>query len=187
RAGVNHVAMRGDAVDPADADRVLASISTAASRGRRVIVYQHDHYWAPNWQDTPQWKKGWCRACIDAGAIAFVSHGVPILHGIEIYKRRPIFYGLGNFIFHIAFEFDGRVPAPYNQTFCWQSVIADCEFDGATIRSVRLDPITLKSDVPLGEGPYTLHGNPRLAEGAEAVEILTRLRMLSAAHGTEID
>lgn len=36
---------------------------------------------------------------IDAGADVVVGHGPHILRGIEVYKRRPIFYSLANFIF----------------------------------------------------------------------------------------
>jgi poly-gamma-glutamate synthesis protein (capsule biosynthesis protein) len=184
--GVNHVAVRGSTVDPADADRILASIAVAAAHADRVFVYQHDHYWPSDWQDTPEWKKAWCRACIDAGATAFISHGVPLLHGIEIYKGRPIFYGLGNFIFHLAIHLQGNLPAMYMETPVWQSVIAHCEFDGGTVRSIALDPISLKSDRGIGEGNYMLHGNPRLAAGQEAMEILERLQALSKRVGTNI-
>jgi poly-gamma-glutamate synthesis protein (capsule biosynthesis protein) len=37
-------------------------------------------------------------AAIDAGADAVVSHHAHIVHGIEVYHRRPIFHGLGNFV-----------------------------------------------------------------------------------------
>jgi poly-gamma-glutamate synthesis protein (capsule biosynthesis protein) len=92
----------------------------------------------------------------------FVSHGVPILHGIEVYKRRPIFYGLGNFIFHIAVELKGAVPDLYTSAPVFQSVVADCQFDGSALTSLWLDPITLKSDTGVGEGGYKLHGNPHV-------------------------
>ena len=36
---------------------------------------------------------------IDAGADVFVGHGPHVLRGIEIYKGKPIFYSLANFIF----------------------------------------------------------------------------------------
>jgi len=55
-----------------------------------VIVYQHSHYWdRGDWRRTPEWQKRWARRCIDAGATAFVGHGVPLLHGLEIYRGRP--------------------------------------------------------------------------------------------------
>lgn len=184
--GIQHLAVRNNEVVPADRERVLESIKAAASRARWVIVYQHDHYWAADWHDTPEWKQRWCRDCIDAGASIYVSHGVPLLHGIEIHKGRPIFYGLGNFVFHLALHLQGDIPAQYRETACWQSVIATCEFEGDTIRSVTLDPITLKSDAGIGEGRYLLHGNPRLATAQEATDILSRLRDLSKPFGTDL-
>ena len=187
RPGVNHLMVRGSTVDRADSDRILGAIRTAAAKSDWLFVYHHDHFWAPDWQDTPDWKKAWCRACIDAGATAFISHGVPLLHGIEIYKGRPIFHGLGNFIFHLSHHLSGKVPVLYQDPRCWQSVIAHCEFDGREIRSLRVDPIILKSDRGVGEGNYLLHGNPILAGGKDAAEILERLRMRSHDVGTEIE
>ena len=183
--GVHHVSVRNGAVDAADSERTLASIRDAAQQADLVIVYQHDHYWATDWQVTPEWKKAWCRACIDAGAHAFVSHGVPILHGIEIYKRRPIFYGLGNFIFHVGLLFSGSVPAQYTVPEVWQSVIADCDFQDGRVSAIRLEPITLHA-APPGASGYALHGNPRPVAGVEATEILERLKRLSKDVGTEV-
>jgi poly-gamma-glutamate capsule biosynthesis protein CapA/YwtB (metallophosphatase superfamily) len=38
------------------------------------------------------------RAAVDAGADIVVGHHAHILRGIEIYKGRPVFHGLGNFV-----------------------------------------------------------------------------------------
>lgn len=38
------------------------------------------------------------RAAIDAGADAVIGHHAHILRGIEMYRDRPIFHGLGNFV-----------------------------------------------------------------------------------------
>jgi len=38
------------------------------------------------------------RAAVDAGAAAVVSHHAHIMHGVEFYRGRPIFHGLGNFV-----------------------------------------------------------------------------------------
>ncbi|MBO0681767.1 MAG: CapA family protein [Candidatus Dormibacteraeota bacterium] len=37
-------------------------------------------------------------AAIDAGADAVVSHHAHIVHGVEVFRGRPIFHGLGNFV-----------------------------------------------------------------------------------------
>ena len=39
--------------------------------------------------------------CIDNGANAVVGHGPHLLRPIEIYKNRPIFYSLGDFILQL--------------------------------------------------------------------------------------
>ena len=49
--------------------------------------------------DTPPWQRDLAHQAVDAGAGIFVSHGPPLLHGIEIYRGKPIFYGLGGFFF----------------------------------------------------------------------------------------
>ena len=38
------------------------------------------------------------KAAIEAGADIIVGHHAHILRGIEIYKGKPIFHGLGNFV-----------------------------------------------------------------------------------------
>lgn len=38
------------------------------------------------------------RAAIDAGAHAVVAHHAHIMRGVEMYRGRPIFHGLGNFV-----------------------------------------------------------------------------------------
>jgi poly-gamma-glutamate capsule biosynthesis protein CapA/YwtB (metallophosphatase superfamily) len=38
-------------------------------------------------------------ACVDAGASVVVGHHPHVLQGVEIYRGKPIFYSLGNFVF----------------------------------------------------------------------------------------
>ena len=93
--------------NPEDARRILQSIRDARQRADLVIVYQHNHVFgntsfstiftegmperlAPN-----AWLVKWTHEEIDAGADIVVMHGAPLLHGVEIYRGRPIFYDLG--------------------------------------------------------------------------------------------
>ena len=60
-----------------------------------VIVHGgHEHYQLPSirMQDT-------YRFFVDSGADAVVNHHQHCFSGYEVYKRKPIFYGLGNFCF----------------------------------------------------------------------------------------
>jgi hypothetical protein len=75
---------------------------------------------------------------------------------------------------------NGAIPEQYRKAEVWQSVIAECGFRGGQLRSLRLDPVVLSKD-------GTLDGNPSLANGVEAKEILSRLQALSAKSGTRVD
>ena len=166
-----------------DADRVFAALRAAAKLADVVIAYQHDHYWEKDNRVTPEWKKRFARACVDAGATLFVSHGAPLLHGIELYRGCPIFYDLGGLVFH-------TVTAPgYYLPEVWESVIVETEFEGGKLASLHLRAVALNE---LGEGEpptprfYATRGAPSLATGAQAQATLERLARLSAPLGTKI-
>lgn len=181
RPGVNELKVENGKVNQEDAKRNLASIKEASANADYVFVYQHNHYWEPDRQQTATWQKAWAKACIDAGAMAFIGHGVPLLHGIEIYKKRPIFYSLGNFVFHT------RTPPGHYESAVWQSVIADCQFSGREILSINLVPIVLNEGSLEDKDFYRTRGKPSLAKGNKAIEILERLKKLSPDLGTHIE
>ncbi|UKZ93348.1 uncharacterized protein TrAFT101_008264 [Trichoderma asperellum] len=54
--------------------------------------YSFDHYPA-------DYQIKFAREVIDNGADFFFGHGVHTLKGVEIYKGKPIFYGISNFVF----------------------------------------------------------------------------------------
>jgi len=79
RPGVNHLCLNeARQPDPKDAQRILDSIQRAAQNADLVVAYHHDHYWEADQQQTPTWKHTWARRCIDAGAHAYISHGIPM-------------------------------------------------------------------------------------------------------------
>lgn len=47
--------------------------------------------------DIAQYQYEIAHAAIDAGAVAVLAHHAHILKGVEVYRGRPIFHGLGNF------------------------------------------------------------------------------------------
>ena len=136
------------------------------------------------------WLKRWTHAEVDAGADIVVMHGAPLLHGIEIYRGRPIFYDLGNFIYNVP-------PTLFyiSEPMSWESVVAYLEFRGKTLQSIALRPIALNY---VGNGQPDIHneyasneflqtrGLPSPAEGAQARYILERLAELSKPFGTKI-
>jgi poly-gamma-glutamate capsule biosynthesis protein CapA/YwtB (metallophosphatase superfamily) len=118
--------------------------------------------------------------CIDASAPLHVSHGAPRLHGIELYRNRPIFYDLGNLIFQTATQ-DGFYDDPV-----WGSVVAECRFVGGSFREMTLTPIRLRADIagPVGVVTRRL---PSIARRAKGRGILRRLAELSRPFGTVVE
>jgi poly-gamma-glutamate capsule biosynthesis protein CapA/YwtB (metallophosphatase superfamily) len=203
RPGVNELRVDGGKTPNAeDARRILQSIRTARARADLVVVYQHNHVFdipfgtimseeLPERLVPPEWLKTWARAEVDAGADVVVMHGAPLLHGVEIYKGRPIFYDLGNFIFQSP-----PTITMLDEPIIWESVVASVEFQGRALRSVSFKPIAMNK---IGEGQPDAHdastinlflqtrGLPRPATGTQAHYILERLANLSKPFGTALD
>ena len=155
----------------------------------------------------PHFLVDFARWTIDQGCAAFVGHGPHFLRGIEIYKNRPIFYSLGNFVFqnesvlwlpHESYRRFGldfnSTPGDYLDTrsgggtrafaadpVFWQSVVAVCNYAGGDLKEVILHPI----DMGFGR-PIPQRGRPVLAEEPIARETLTWLQEVSRPFGTEI-
>jgi poly-gamma-glutamate synthesis protein (capsule biosynthesis protein) len=179
KPGVNEVRRGpGKDLDEADVGRYLASIKTAAASADIVIAYQHNHYWEKDMADTPPWQRTLARRAIDAGASIFAAHGAPLLHGIEIYKGRPIFYDLGGLFFQTVTK-PGYYPPEV-----WQSVVVDCRCTKAGFERISLTAVQLNDTGTGGPADMTTRGMPRLAEGTEGKPILQRLARLSENYGT---
>jgi poly-gamma-glutamate capsule biosynthesis protein CapA/YwtB (metallophosphatase superfamily) len=189
--------------NPGDAQRILESIRTARKQAALVIVYQHNHVFgnrsfstiftegmqerlAPN-----PWLIEWTHAEVDAGADIVVMHGAPLLHGVEIYRGKPIFYDLGNFIYNVPPTLT-YIHEPMN----WESTVAYVQFQGRELESISFRPIVLNY---IGEGQADMHdayannrflqtrGLPSPASGARAGYILERLADFSRPFGTNLE
>jgi poly-gamma-glutamate synthesis protein (capsule biosynthesis protein) len=139
---------------------------------------------------------------LDAGADAILGHGPHRLHGVEIYRGKPILYSLGNLFFMLetvpvlppeCFENEGLPPdstvAAYSATEVhrvlytppmWVSAVALLAFDQGC-KSVELWPVDLGLD---RQG--TTRGVPIMPGAERARNILTELRDLSSAFGTDL-
>jgi poly-gamma-glutamate capsule biosynthesis protein CapA/YwtB (metallophosphatase superfamily) len=170
-------------IDPSDMQRNRTAIAAAAAEGCLVIAYLHHHHWARDWYDVPDWVSGVAKQCIDAGAAVFVSHGAPVLQPIEMYKGRPIFYSLGNFIFHVRSE-----KSTWTAPEVWESVIATCSFTSDNVvDAITLHPVVIGGDAGLGNGELEQRLVPHLANGKAAQRILDRLVRQSARLGVVVE
>lgn len=86
--------------DERDMSRIVASIREAKTNADYVIVMAHSHQIKHGDYSEPDYFfEEFCHRCIDEGAICVFGSGTHQLKPVEIYKGRPIFYSLGNFIF----------------------------------------------------------------------------------------
>lgn len=84
-----------------DIKELQVSVRDARQQAYWVVVSIHSHEAADPKDLRPpaEFVIEFAHAMIDAGAGVVVGHGPHVLRGIEVYKGRPIFYSLANFIF----------------------------------------------------------------------------------------
>ena len=120
---------------------------------------------------------------IDAGADAVVRTGPHLVSGIEIYKGKPIFYGLGSLFFDFQGHRTYTVPSGQTLTFpneWFETVVPVTTYKGGKVSEIKLYPMEIESsNTPTG-------GAPHPANPDQARHILDRLKTLSAAFGTEM-
>lgn len=165
--------------DSADLDRILQSIRAAASRSDYVVAYLHNHDWRGDMSVTQEWTRRFAKSSVDAGASAFFAHGAPMLHGVELYRGAPLFYGLGSLIFH------SRTAPGFYRHEVWQSAIVHLTYRGGKLVHIELVPVALNE---IGDDPAEqdqTRGRPRIADGREAQAILERMQQISAPYGTQ--
>ena len=92
-----------------DLERNCRSINEAKNMADLVLVAHHCNFSeGPRGNDPPKFMQKAAKAFIDSGADMYFGHGWHRTLGIEVYKNKPIFYGLGNFF--AQSEFVKNVP-----------------------------------------------------------------------------
>jgi poly-gamma-glutamate synthesis protein (capsule biosynthesis protein) len=201
RPGVNELHVVNNTPNAEEAARILASIRDARAHADIVIVYEHQHIFdkpfltmmveeLPERLAPPDWLKKWTHDEVEAGADIIVMHGAPLLHGVEVYKGKPIFFDLGNFIFQIP-----PTEIVLDEPIIWESVVASVEFRGRTLQSIKFRPIWMNK---IGQGfadffdEHTnnqflkTRGLPKPATGDQARYILERFAALCKPFGTNV-
>lgn len=188
-----------------DMARVEKAIYEAQMQSDYILVSIHSHEIAGNHKEEPaEFLKEFARRCIDAGAHAVIGHGPHLLRPIEIYKNRPIFYSLGDFVIHLE-----SIPYAPEEMFAKQGLTSDAtmrelfydrsagytrglmrdkrmlesvipyfEMEDGELTHLELMPIELQFDQPVWRS-----GNPRFSNQHGIIE---RLAEMSAPYGTNI-
>jgi poly-gamma-glutamate synthesis protein (capsule biosynthesis protein) len=140
---------------------------------------------------------------VDAGADEIIGGGPHSLRGVEIYKGRPILYGMGAFFingeikalqetaFQVFPDASGHAPPPKlpersvrpggNPASWYDGVVAITDFDDGNAKTMRLYPLDLGNTYDRSR-----RGIPHLADLANARRILADLQADSAQFGTNI-
>jgi poly-gamma-glutamate synthesis protein (capsule biosynthesis protein) len=201
----------------------MKEIRNAAAYSNFTIFTLHSHQWSIDANDPlggfhgetnepPDFLESIGKEAIDNGADMFCAHGPFDFRAIEIYKGKPIFYGLGSFIrqpymqeyipweTYSAHTFTGH---KYDSVNPIDTTIPDAEFlttrtgrhparyfKGASVscdyKDSRLRRLTIHP-VDLGfDGPLSDLGTPRKAGKKRAEEILKSIAMHSAKYGTKV-
>lgn len=190
-----------------DVSNIIRNVRQGKQFSDFLIATNHDHELSHSDEYPADYVQEFAHKLIDAGADAYISHGPHILRGIEIYRGRPIFYSLGNFVFDNLQSVEGRdyfdayglnpmvdsvadlLVAAMND-WCtkledarglFESVVATTRFEGNRLAEMRLYPIVLGYSERLAD-----RGVPKLASAAQARAILERLQRLSEPFGTQI-
>lgn len=182
---------------------VTEALKVARNNSRLVIASIHSHESRHKLEISDPFLRPFARACIDAGADAFFSAGPHLMRGIEIYKGKPIFYSLSNFIFQhetsypvsaedfATYGLDPSTLDPslfskkifyHEQKRFWQSFVPKITYEDGRVDEIEIHPVSLGFGKPLYE-----RGTPVLARGEEGKEILEQLAALSKPFGTRIE
>ena len=141
-------------VNEIDMQRTERGIKSALLTCEHVVVTIHSHQLkGGDEREADYFIEDFCRRCIDAGASGVVGTGTHLLKGIEIYKGRPIFYSLGNFIFQLD-RLD-RQPAEFLEDLKYPLDMNGAEAifkrsEGGT-KGLGVDPIYYRSALPYWE------------------------------------
>ncbi len=191
-----------------DVEGMAAVVRDASKQADYVIVSSHTHEGGADRFTPPEFFVTFSHAMIDAGADMITVSGPHVLRGIEIYKGKPIFYSLANFIFENEtllrqppenYEPLGMPPGSgvgefndrrsNNDTtgfpadeYIWESVIAMPRFAGEQLAEVKLYPITLGFKKPRPQRGFPMLAGPELAK-----KIIDDVAKFSAPFGTKVD
>jgi len=210
-------------VDDEQKASLLKEIRNASAYSNFTIFTLHSHQWNIDPDDPlggfhgetnepPDFLESLGREAIDNGADMFCVHGPFDFRAIEIYRDKPIFYGLGSFIrqpymqeyvpweTYSAHTFVGRKYESINPI---DTNITDAEilttrtgrhparyFKGASVtcdyNNSELQKLTIHPvDLGIG-GPLSDLGIPKQMTGSDAEEFLQAVAGHSAKYGTEV-
>lgn len=207
-----------------DSTEILKNVANAATYSNFTAFCMHSHQWsidpdAPagglngETSTPPDFLVRFAHDAVDAGADLFCTTGPFDFRGIEIYRGKPIFYGLGSFVRQAYMEevlpwesyrahhfgelsHDGVNPHTTRTTdaellFARAPRHPAAYFEGATATCTYKDGAVCEivlNPIELGiDGPASDLGTPRQARGERARRIINHIAHNSAPFGTRVE
>ena len=148
--------------------------------------------------DVPDFLVELAHKAIDNGADLFIGEGVHTLRGVEIYKGKPIFYGIASFISQGIYGIKAEPANPSNTPFTevengWRGqryhpdelevLLVTAHFEGGKLAEVQLYPAELGQDM---KRPLSRLGIPMTPAPELAQRILAKVQKISKQFGTTI-
>ncbi|MGY3146456.1 poly-gamma-glutamate capsule biosynthesis protein CapA/YwtB (metallophosphatase superfamily) [Bradyrhizobium sp. USDA 3397] len=146
-----------------------------------------------------EYEQSLARVAIDAGADIVLGHHHHFLRGIEVYKEKPIFYGLGHFVFDLTgkecvqggylrqelgdeciYPRPGHPLSPFPED-TRMTMVAACEFDGRKLTSFGFFPCMIDGKnhaIPLKVG------DPRAQKVVDYMSKITSGADLKTTYGS---
>ncbi len=159
-----------------DIEGNLRSIKEAYDWANFVIVAQHNSTSEGSRGDSPsEFCVDFARKAIDTGADIYFGHGWHTFLGIEIYKGKPIIYGMGNFFYqniyleripadsYESYNFDmdqltslnptsgAMHPGGQAEDWCWTALF-EFKYVDRKLAEIRLHPVDMGMDFSSGKG-----------------------------------
>ena len=143
-----------------DIERVIPK---CAEKYDNLIVSFH---WSAELREIPKdYQIDLAHKCIDLGADMILGHHPHVAQGVEIYKKKPIFYSLGNFAF-ASYSINADV-----------GIMVSADFKDGGISSLKVIPVNVYN--------AEVNFNPDPLKGQNKIDFLNQLRKISQELNSE--
>ena len=192
-------------VHASDRKRMEKMVREAAFQADYVLVSIHFHMATGDTQEeVPAVLREFAHYLIDCGAHAIIGHGPHLLRPVEVYKERPIFYSLGDFLLQL--ENCELAPEDFYEKFGLTSDNSMLELFSVRTKNftqgLQYRPVMLESVIPyfeMEDGKLTRlefmpielgygmrHSQIGLPRMAKSDDILKRFAKMSQDFGIDI-
>jgi poly-gamma-glutamate synthesis protein (capsule biosynthesis protein) len=143
----------------------------------QVDVVVSSHHWG-FLDEVFEYQEEIAHAAIDAGADIVVGHGPHQPLAIEVYRGRPVFYGLGNFAFKHRHwrSTKGAIDAGVSGKDAWIGILVDVTHADGAVREVAFRPVRHNERL-----------QTMIRTAADDRALVDRIAGFSAVYGTQLD